>query len=189
MCSELCMCKPCEELHSTLDVCGVHLFLSGHNFRASAKGEAWGGGEPYTFLPPAARSVLRQMDVTDPSQWSQQRGSRHFPDRGRPGPLSGGLFHIYLLLTQACPCWATITHTPRGSEWISWPPGVGVTGPRSLVSKHWSLQAAETGGWGGQGCSPGSGSGKVRDSSVSGTPTVSQHGSGVCSQSRVIYTE
>lgn len=86
--------------------CGENTFLSGHNFRTSTKGKAWGAGGGGTDFPsPVACWLRQQMDVADPSQRSQQRlkaGSQSFSWSWLPALLSRGSIHLYLLLSEAC---------------------------------------------------------------------------------------
>lgn len=131
-----------SRLHLTVNVRRIYSFLSGHNFRTSAKGKAWGwgggggwgrgeggggrGGRGLFFLP-----CGRWMSPTLLSDHGAdlKQGHSHFPARGCPLSSPGGSIHLYLLLGEACSAGPPSLTLCGAAEGISWPPGVGVTTP------------------------------------------------------------
>lgn len=138
MCSETCMSKPCCQSLTSQYVERIHWILLGHYFITSTKGKAcgWGGGWGARTIPSLqyAGSGGRWMSPTHPTHLSDhstdlKQGRSHFPDRGCSLFSPGGFNSSLSVAQSGLQCQTPITHTLRGSRWISWPPGVGVTTP------------------------------------------------------------
>lgn len=154
---------------STHSKCGENIFISIrsslHNQR---QGQSLGGGAfPCGMLTLAADGCHQPFSVITAQIWS--RVTVIFLIVVARSPLRG--FNSSAA-QSSLQCQATITHTLWGSRWISWPPGVGVTTPAVQSANTAVLEQLKAASVAVRRSLP-----RIRrDSGVSSTLTVSQHG-------------